>query len=251
MSPNPSQPKNLKALIDAVAKHHADIGLAFDGDGDRLGVITNRGTIIWPDRQMMLFAKEILRQNPGEKIIFDVKCSRHLSEVVAAHGGVPIMWKTGHSWIKAKMAETGAIFAGEMSGHLFFKDRWSGFDDGIYAAARLLEILANVSDDADTIFKAFPDSVNTPEIKLSVREMDKFYFIDDFIATAKFPNAVISTIDGLRADFPDGWGLIRASNTSPNLVLRFEASSHEALESIKSQFRHQLLAMGRSIVISF
>ena len=249
--PDPSQPKNLADLIEAVKIHSADIGLAFDGDGDRLGVITNRGEIIWPDRQMMLFVKDILANNPRATCIYDVKCSRHLAEVIKQYGGNPLMWKTGHSLIKAKMLETGAKFAGEMSGHLFFNDRWYGFDDGIYAAARLLEIVSRDTRDVATIFRDFPDSVNTPELKLPILESKKFAFMDQFIAKAKFPNAEVTTIDGIRVDFPFGWGLLRPSNTTSYLILRFEATDEQALEVIKKEFRAQLFALDKTLEVPF
>jgi phosphomannomutase/phosphoglucomutase len=249
--PDPSQPKNLVDLIDAVKIHNADMGLAFDGDGDRLGLVTNQGEIIWPDRQMMLFTKDILANNPQATCIYDVKCSRQLADVIKQYGGTPLMWKTGHSLIKAKMLETGAKFAGEMSGHLFFKDRWYGFDDGMYAAARLLEIVSRDKRDVATIFRNFPNSVNTPELKLPISESEKFAFMDQFIAKAKFPNAETTTIDGIRVDFPFGWGLLRPSNTTSYLIFRFEAIDEQALEVIKKEFREQLLALDETLVLPF
>lgn len=249
--PDPSQPKNLTALVHAVKKHQADVGLAFDGDADRLGVVTNRGEVILPDRQMMLYAKTILQAQPNTKIIFDIKCSRHLPEVIRQYQGEPIMWKTGHSLIKAKMYENEATFAGEMSGHMFFNDRWFGFDDGLYTGVRLLEIIANDGRTISDIFAEFPDSVNTPEIKLPISEAEKFSFMDRFIARAKFGDAKITDIDGIRVDFTDGWGLLRPSNTTPCLILRFEAKDVTTLELIKTAFRKQLLAMDAGIVITF
>lgn len=244
--PDPGQPKNLEDLITAVQSHQADIGLAFDGDGDRLGVVDNFGKIIWPDRLLILFAKAILEKNPQAKIIYDVKCTRHVAAVVESLGGQPLMWKTGHSLIKAKMQETGALLAGEMSGHLFFKDRWFGFDDALYAGARLLEILSEQNTDvtAAKLFGTLPDSINTPELLISVTEQTKFESVQQLIALARFQDAAISTIDGLRVDFKDGFGLVRPSNTGPNLILRFEGDTSVALERIQSQFRKLLIDIG-------
>ncbi|HXH54397.1 MAG TPA: phosphomannomutase/phosphoglucomutase [Gammaproteobacteria bacterium] len=241
--PDPGQPKNLVDLISAVHAHQADIGLAFDGDGDRLGVVDNLGKIIWPDRQLILFAKEILKKHVNATIIYDVKCTRHVNAVVKSLGGQPLMWKTGHSLIKAKMQETGALLAGEMSGHLFFKDRWFGFDDALYAGARLLEILSEKNKEitVSEIFSTLPDSVNTPELQISVTEQTKFERVERLIALAQFPDAIISTIDGLRVDFKDGFGLVRPSNTGPNLILRFEGDTAFALQRIQSEFRQLLL----------
>lgn len=228
--PDPSQTENLQDLIRVVRETKADIGLAFDGDGDRLGVVTTSGEVIWPDRQLMVFAKEILSRQPGAKIIYDVKCTNHLARVIHEAGGVPIMWKTGHSLVKAKLAETQAALAGEMSGHIFFKDRWYGFDDALYSAARLLEILARTSGDSDALFQDIPNSVNTPELKIYVDENEKFSLMDRLIQSANFGMAEIVTIDGLRVNFSDGWGLVRPSNTTPCLVLRFEAESEGVLQ---------------------
>lgn len=235
--PDPGQPENLLDLKKAVLINHADLGLAFDGDGDRLGIVDNEGNIIWPDRLLILFAKEILSRNPGAHIIFDVKCTRHVQEAVTQFGGTPLMWKTGHSFIKAKIEETGALLAGEMSGHLFFKDRWFGFDDALYAGSRLLEILSKANESSAEIFKKLPDSVNTPEILLKVSEQEKFSTVSKMISLAKFEQAEISTIDGLRVDFKDGFGLVRPSNTGPNLILRFEGDTKIALDRIKNEFR--------------
>lgn len=234
--PDPSKEKNLRDLIVAVKQHKADIGLAFDGDGDRLGVVTPQGKIIWPDRQLMLFAKDVLKKRPGATVLFDVKCSKHVSSIVAQYGGVPIMSKTGHSLIKKKMKEVGAILAGEMSGHIFFKDNWFGFDDGLFSGARLLAILAAEDRDADQVFCDIPESVSTPEINIAVTEQEKFGVIKRLTEGAIFPNGKIITIDGLRVEFPDGWALIRASNTTPLLVLRFEADNEASLHRIKTLF---------------
>lgn len=249
--PDPSQPENLQDLIHAVKKTNADIGLAFDGDGDRLGVVTNQGEIIWPDRQMMLFAKSILNRNPGAKIIYDVKCSNHLEKVIKQAGGEPIMWKTGHSLIKSKLAETQAALAGEMSGHIFFKDRWYGFDDAIYAGARLLQILAASAKTCAELFNEIPNSINTPELKVYVDENEKFFLMQQMIEHAKFDAADIITIDGLRVNFSDGWGLIRPSNTTPCLVLRFEADSKIVLTKIQNLFRDLMLTIKPELVLPF
>lgn len=249
--PDPTQLENVQDLIKVVQEQKADIGLAFDGDGDRLGVVTNRGELIWPDRQMMLFACDILARNPKAMVIFDVKCSGHLAHIIQQQGGQPLMWKTGHSFIKNKMHETGALLAGEMSGHIFFKERWYGFDDGLYAGARLLEILANATSASDEMFKALPDSINTPELKITIAEELKFSFIADFVKQSQFVDGKLTTIDGLRVDFIDGWGLLRASNTTPCLIMRFEASTSQALQRIQNQFRQQMLAMDPNLVLPF
>jgi len=249
--PDPSVPENLQDLIQAVQQHKADVGLAFDGDGDRLGVVTNEGEIIWPDRQLMLYAIDVLKRQPGAQIIFDVKCSSHLPQVIAQHGGQPLMWKTGHSLVKAKLKEIGAPLAGEMSGHIFFKERWFGFDDGLYTAARLLEILAIDMRSSNAVFAALPNSVNTPELKLMLPDERKFLFMAEFQKTASFLAAKVTTIDGLRADFPFGFGLVRCSNTTPCLVLRFEADNAENLKIIQMNFREQLLKLDRGLILPF
>jgi len=243
--PDPGQPKNLEWLIKAVRDTQADMGIAFDGDGDRLGVVDEQGRIIWPDRQLILFAREILVKHPAAKIIFDVKCTRHVAAVIAKLGGEPLMWKTGHSLIKAKMQEIGALLAGEMSGHIFFKDRWFGFDDALYAGARLLEIISMAHPDkpASAIFAELPDSVNTPELLINVTEQSKFESVQKLMALARFQDAKVSTVDGLRVDFEDGFGLVRPSNTGPNLILRFEGDNSSALQRIQREFRHLLLAV--------
>ncbi|WP_322619013.1 phosphomannomutase/phosphoglucomutase [Arenimonas daejeonensis] len=249
--PDPSDPHNLQDLINVVKRVDADLGLAFDGDGDRLGVVTKSGEMIYPDRLLMLFAADVLERNPGACIIYDVKCTGHLSMHILRHGGSPLMWKTGHSLIKAKMRETEAELAGEMSGHFFFRERWYGFDDGIYAAARLLEILSSRGETPQEVFDTLPKGVSTPELKIQVEEGEQYAFIEKFLAQAKFEGARIATIDGLRADWPDGWGLVRASNTTPVLVLRFDAKDSEALERIKDAFRQQLLAVDPRLVLPF
>lgn len=249
--PDPSDPHNLQDLINVVKRVDADLGLAFDGDGDRLGVVTKSGEMIYPDRLLMLFAADVLERNPGACIIYDVKCTGHLSMHILRHGGSPLMWKTGHSLIKAKMRETEAELAGEMSGHFFFRERWYGFDDGLYAAARLLEILSSRGETPQEVFDTLPKGVSTPELKIEVEEGEQYAFIERFLAQAKFEGARIATIDGLRADWPDGWGLVRASNTTPVLVLRFDAKDSEALERIKEAFRQQLLAVEPSLKLPF
>lgn len=250
--PDPSQPENLHDLIEKVRAVNAEVGIAFDGDGDRIGVVTKKGEIIWPDRQLMLFAKSILEDHPGAKIIYDVKCTNHLDSLIKEFGGEPIMWKTGHSLIKAKLAETQALLAGEMSGHIFFRDRWYGFDDAIYAGARLLEIIAASNDDIDTLFSKIPNSVNTPELKIVVSDESKFRLMDRLIAAANFKTAsLITTIDGLRVNFADGWGLIRPSNTTPCLVLRFEAESEKVLAKIQEIFREFILQTEPGLELPF
>ncbi|HMB43962.1 MAG TPA: phosphomannomutase/phosphoglucomutase, partial [Luteimonas sp.] len=249
--PDPSDPENLTDLIRVVQKVGADIGLALDGDGDRLGVVTKSGEMIYPDRLLMLFAADVLERNPGACVIYDVKCTGHLATQILRHGGSPLMWKTGHSLIKAKMKETEAELAGEMSGHFFFRERWYGFDDGLYAAARLLEILAASPDDVETIFAALPKGVSTPELKIAVAEGEQYKFIENFVAKAKFEGARIATIDGLRADWPDGWGLVRASNTTPTLVLRFDAKDGASLARVQGLFREQMLAIDPSLTLPF
>src|SRR5210317_116023 len=239
--PDPSKPNNLKELIDVVKNTDCELGLAFDGDADRLGVINKNGEIIYPDRQLMLFAKSILKDNAGRKIIFDVKSSRYLHSWIANNGGEPVVWKTGHSLIKKKMKEENAILAGEMSGHTFFNDRWYGFDDGVYAGARLLEILSHEELPIQEVLNAIPKSFSTPEINISVAERSEERIINTLQNTAVFPDSLeITTIDGLRVEYADGFGLIRASNTIPVLVLRFEAETVMALEKIQNDFRNIL-----------
>ena len=251
--PDPSDPHNLQDLILSVKQTGADIGLAFDGDGDRLGVVTRSGEVIFPDRLLMLFAIDVLSRNPGATIIYDVKCTGHLQPLILQHGGSPVMWRTGHSLIKAKMRETDAQLAGEMSGHFFFGERWYGFDDGIYSAARLLEILAGDLDGRtpEEIFAGLPKGVSTPELKIPLHEGEHYRFIEAFRKQATFDGARLTTIDGVRADWPDGWGLVRASNTTPVLVLRFDADNDAALARIQATFREQLLALDRALPLPF
>ncbi|HEY0505117.1 MAG TPA: phosphomannomutase/phosphoglucomutase [Lysobacter sp.] len=249
--PDPSEPHNLADLIKMVQRLEADLGIAFDGDGDRLGVVTSDGQNVFPDRLLMLFAADVLERNPGAVILYDVKCTGRLPGQILRHGGSPLMWKTGHSLIKAKMRETDAELAGEMSGHFFFKERWYGFDDGIYAAARLLEILAAQPRTPTETLAALPNGVSTPEIKVDAPEGDPHSFVDWFRDEAKFEGARLSTIDGLRVDWADGWGLVRASNTTPVLVMRFDADTPEALARIKGEFRTQLLALRPDLSLPF
>ncbi|SDM06490.1 phosphomannomutase / phosphoglucomutase [Modicisalibacter muralis] len=239
--PDPGKLENLKDVIRTVKDTGADIGLAFDGDGDRLGVVTPQGEVIYPDRLMMAFAEDMLNRNPGAKVIFDVKCTGNLAQVIENAGGTPEMWRTGHSLIKARMKETGAQLAGEMSGHIFFKERWYGFDDGIYGAARLLEILSRQDADADTFFHRYPQDLGTPELNVKVTDDDKFAIVDKLAREGDFgDDGVKTTLDGIRVDYPDGWGLCRASNTTPMLVLRFEGKNQAALERIQASFRAAL-----------
>ncbi|AUH51452.1 phosphomannomutase/phosphoglucomutase [Chromobacterium sp. ATCC 53434] len=239
--PDPAKPENLKDLIEALQKTDAEIGLAFDGDGDRLGVVTKEGNIIWPDRQLMLYAADVLERNPKAKVIFDVKSTRLLKPWIKQNGGVPVMARTGHSFIKAKIKETGALLAGEMSGHVFFKERWYGFDDGIYTGARLLEVLSRVEDPSE-LLNALPNAVSTPELNLKMaKEGENHALIAKLQESAKFDDAEeVNTLDGLRVEYKDGFGLARASNTTPVIVLRFEADDEAALERIKGDFRRVL-----------
>ncbi|MCG3201939.1 MAG: hypothetical protein NFCOHLIN_01811 [Gammaproteobacteria bacterium] len=249
--PDPSQPENLTDLIHAVRKNQADLGLAFDGDGDRLGVVDAEGNIIWPDRQMMLYARDVLSRNRGAEIIFDVKCTRHLPRVIKAAGGKPVMWKTGHSLIKAKMRETGSPLAGEMSGHIFFKERWYGFDDAMYAAARLVEILVGDGRPPKQVFAGLPGGVATAELRIDMPESRHTAFMQKLVSSAQFEGAEVCTIDGLRVDFPDSWGLMRPSNTTPALVARFEGDDAEALARIQAEFRTLIQKVDGSLKIPF
>ncbi|MEO1889638.1 MAG: phosphomannomutase/phosphoglucomutase [Cycloclasticus sp.] len=249
--PDPSKLENLQELIAKVREEEAELGLAFDGDGDRLGVVDSNGNVIWPDRQMMLYAIDVLSRQAGADIIYDVKCTRNLAKVIAKHGGKPIMAKTGHSLIKAKMKETNAELAGEMSGHIFFKERWYGFDDALYTAARLLEIVTSEFRPTAEIFAELPDSVSTPEINIALQEGENFSFVEELQAKSTFEDAKIITIDGIRVEFKHGWGLVRASNTTPSLVLRFEADDEVALEQIKALFKEQMLKINPDIELPF
>lgn len=240
--PDPSRPENLRDLIAKLKETGADLGLAFDGDGDRLGIITREGNNIYPDRQMMLFAQDVLSRVPGGAILFDVKCTQRLAPAIAAAGGQPLMYKTGHSLIKAKMKEVNAPLGGEMSGHIFFKERWYGFDDGTYAGCRLLEILSR-HPDPSKVLNELPTSHSTPELNVRCEEGEPHRVVAELVKKAHFPDAQVSTIDGLRVDWPDGFGLVRASNTTPVLVLRFEGHSPEAMHRIENE----MLTLLRSV----
>ncbi len=249
--PDPAHPENLQDLIRALRDTDAEIGLAFDGDGDRLGVVTKDGQIIYPDRQLMLFAEDVLSRNPGAEIIFDVKCSRNVAAHVRRHGGRPTMWRTGHSLVKAKLKETGAPLAGEMSGHTFFKERWYGFDDGLYTGARLLEILSRHADPS-AVLNALPNSPATPELQLKTAEGENFTLVEELKRTAKFEGATeVIKIDGVRVEYPDGFGLARPSNTTPVVVIRFEADTPEALARIQADFRRAILAVKPGAALPF
>ncbi len=249
--PDPAHAENLQDLIAAVAAGDAELGLAFDGDGDRLGIVTKSGKIIFPDRQLMLYAQDVLAKNPGAQIIYDVKCTRNLAPWIRKHGGEPLMWRTGHSLIKAKLKETGAKLAGEMSGHVFFNDRWYGFDDGVYCAARLLEILAR-HPDPSAVLEALPDSPTTPELQLKMAEGENFKLIEALQKGAKFDGASeVITIDGVRVEYPDGFGLARASNTTPVVVLRFEADTDTALARIQQSLKQAILAVAPDARLPF
>jgi phosphomannomutase / phosphoglucomutase len=249
--PDPSKPENLKDVIKALQDTDAEIGIAFDGDGDRLGVVTKDGEIIFPDRQLMLFAADVLSRVPGGTVIYDVKCTRLLAPWIRQHGGVPLMWNTGHALVKAKLKETGAPLAGEMSGHTFFKERWYGFDDGLYTGARLLEILAR-SANANPVLKALPNSPSTPELNIKMAEGEPFALIDKLKAGGSFAGAEeIITIDGVRVEYKDGFGLARPSNTTPVVVLRFEADNATALERIQADFRGALEAVWPGVQLPF
>lgn len=250
--PDPTQAENLQDLIQAVRKEKADLGLAFDGDGDRIGVVTDQGSMISSDRLLMLFSRALLAVHPGATIIFDVKCTNNLAALIQSLGGRAMMWKTGHSLIKAKMIETGAHLAGEMSGHIFFKDRWYGFDDAMYAGARLLEILANENESSETIFASIPNSVITPELRVAVNEEEKFQLMQTLVDNAAFNEADdVNTIDGLRVSFTDGWGLVRPSNTTPYLILRFEAVNEIMLQQIQKIFRKWMLSVKPDLALPF
>ena len=249
--PDPGKPENLVDLIAKVKETNADLGLAFDGDGDRVGVVTNTGTMVFPDRLLMLFAQDVLERNPNAEIIFDVKCTRRLTPLIKEYGGRPLMWKTGHSLIKKKMKATGALLAGEMSGHIFFKERWFGFDDGIYSAARLLEILSKQQQTAEELFETFPNDISTPEINIDVTDESKFSIIEALHDAQWGEAAELTSIDGVRVDYPQGWGLVRASNTTPVLVLRFEADTEAELQRIKDVFHAQLKRVAPDLQLPF
>jgi phosphomannomutase/phosphoglucomutase len=249
--PDPSKPENLVDMQNAMKQNALDVGLAFDGDGDRVGILDDKQNILWADRQMMLYSADVLKRKPGALIIYDIKSTTNLGSYIKNLGGKPMMWKTGHSFIKAKMKETGAELAGEMSGHIFFKERWFGFDDGLYSAARMLEIISQHDEATSTIFEALPDSFNTPELQINFDEGQHYKFMNKFIDEAKFEDADIITIDGIRVNYADGWGLIRPSNTTPCLVLRFEANDENTLAKIQNTFREQILSVDNSLELPF
>ncbi|MBS0348061.1 MAG: phosphomannomutase/phosphoglucomutase [Proteobacteria bacterium] len=249
--PDPSKPENLKDVIRALQETDAEIGLAFDGDGDRLGVVTKDGEIIFPDRQLMLFAEDVLTRVPGGEIIYDVKCTRNLAGWIKDRGGKPTMWNTGHALVKAKLKETGAPLAGEMSGHVFFKERWYGFDDGLYTGARLLEILSRHAD-ANPVLKGLPNATSTPELNIKMNEGEPFALVDKLKAEAQFNGAEsILTIDGVRVEYADGFGLARPSNTTPVVVLRFEADNNDAIERIQADFRRAIEGVWPGVTLPF
>jgi len=249
--PDPNSAKNLEALVDMVIKEKADLGIAFDGDGDRVGVVDNKGKIIWTDRLMMLFAQDILSRNPGAEIIYDVKCTRFLKDVIKQAGGQPLMWKTGHSLMKAKMRETEAPFGGEGSGHLYFNERWFGFDDALYAAARLLEILGKSQATSAELFEELPEGLSSEEINVPVPDKVKFKLIDALVAKGDFGDGEINTIDGLRVDYKHRWLLARASNTTPSIVVKFEADNEVSLEAVKDILKRQLKKIAPKIKLNF
>lgn len=249
--PDPAKLKNLQDLAEKVVALKADVGLAFDGDGDRCGVVDNRGEPLYPDRQMMLFARDILARQPGAEVIYDIKCTALLPKVIEEAGGQATMWKTGHSYMKAKMRESGAALGGEVSGHMFFKERWYGFDDGVYTAARMLEILSAQSQTAAELFVALPNAYNTPEIDIPFEEGLHYVFMDKIKAVADFRDAKVFDLDGLRVDFDDGWGLIRPSNTSPVIVLRFEGKTPQALARIQQRFKTLMLSVDPTLALPF
>jgi len=249
--PDPADPRNLQDLINHVRASDCELGLAFDGDADRLGVVTKSGQIIWPDRQLILYARDVLARQPGAAILFDVKCSRHVADAITQAGGTPIMCQTGHSMIKARLRETGAPLAGEMSGHVFFQERWFGFDDGLYTGARLLEIVSRTHDPS-ALLEALPQDISTPELKLQMREGEPHALIARLQREGRFATAHrLHTIDGVRAEYADGFGLARASNTTPVIVLRFEGQTQQALARIQQEFRQALLALAPQANLPF
>ena len=247
--PDPGKVENLQDLIKAVEKEGADIGIAFDGDGDRLGVISDLGEIIYPDQLMMIFSRAVLEKNKGREIVFDVKCTNLLAEIISEAGGMPVMSPTGHFHIKNTLKKTNAPLAGEMSGHIFFNDEWYGFDDGHYSAFRLIEIIKNSESSIGALFNELPKAYSTPEININIDEDKKFKIVEDFVSQSEFGEGEKITIDGLRVNFDDGWGLLRASNTTPKLVLRFEANSPERLNEIRNIFLNQLKIIDETIEI--
>ncbi|HHH38426.1 MAG TPA: phosphomannomutase/phosphoglucomutase, partial [Sedimenticola sp.] len=249
--PDPGQPGNMEALVAAVREQGADLGVAFDGDGDRIGVVDSGGRIIWPDRLLMLLARDVLMRHPGADVIYDVKSSRHLAGEILTYGGRPIMWRSGHSLIKAKLQETGALLAGEMSGHIFFKERWYGFDDGLYACARLLEVLSAEAMSPAEVFAGLPESLATPELVMPVPEGAAAGLVQRFIEQGAFPESKQVGLDGVRVEFGDGWGLVRSSNTRSAVTFRFEADDENALKRIQDLFRARFLAIDPALKLPF
>jgi phosphomannomutase/phosphoglucomutase len=249
--PDPIDEKNLLDLKRITAEQDADFGIAFDGDGDRLGLVTAEGETIWPDRQMILFSRDVLSRSPGAEIIYDVKCTRSLPQAIEAAGGKATMYKTGHSLIKSKLKESGAALAGEMSGHIFFKERWFGFDDGLYAGARLCELVSNQNKKASELFNSLPDMLNTPELRLDLKEGEQHQLIEELVAIADFADAIVHTIDGLRVDYEWGFGLARASNTTPTVIMRFEADSRKHLDRLQDEFRVLIQLLRPGIALPF
>ena len=247
--PDPGKVENLQDLIESVKEEEADLGIAFDGDGDRLGVVSNLGEIIYPDQLMMIFSRSVLQNSKTKEIVFDVKCTNLLAEIITEAGGIPIMSPTGHFHIKNTIKKTNAPLAGEMSGHIFFNDAWYGFDDGHYSAFRLIEVIKNSSSSLSTMFDQLPKAFSTPELNINVNEEEKFKIVEDFVSQSDFGEGRKITIDGLRVNFNDGWGLLRASNTTPKLVLRFEANSPERLNEIQNLFLNQLKKIDETINI--
>jgi phosphomannomutase/phosphoglucomutase len=247
--PDPGKVENLQDLIESVKEEEADLGIAFDGDGDRLGVVSNLGEIIYPDQLMMIFSRSVLQNSKAKEIVFDVKCTNLLAEIIKEAGGIPIMSPTGHFHIKNTIKKTNAPLAGEMSGHIFFNDAWYGFDDGHYSAFRLIEVIKNSSSSLSTMFAQLPKTFSTPELNINVNEEEKFKIVEDFVSQSDFGEGKKITIDGLRVNFNDGWGLLRASNTTPKLVLRFEANSPERLNEIQNLFLNQLKKIDETINI--
>ncbi len=248
--PDPTNEKNLSDLKDNIMKNNADIGFAYDGDGDRICVVTKEGIVLWPDQLLMLYSKSILEKDPGGKIVYDIKCSKHVEEEIIKNSGIPILSRTGHSYIKKAIIEENALLGGEMSGHIFFADRWGGFDDGIYASIRLLEMISDNGGNLD-ILNRLPISITTPEINIPFKGNNHFTFMDLFAKLAKFDNASIIDIDGLKIVYPNCWGLIRCSNTTSNLVLRFEADDDDAMLNIKSRVKEQMLKVDSKLKLPF
>ncbi|MBD3670442.1 MAG: phosphomannomutase/phosphoglucomutase [Gammaproteobacteria bacterium] len=249
--PDPNRPENLRDLMKVVRERDANLGIALDGDGDRTGVVDEVGQIIWPDRVMMYLSRELLKSNPGATVIYDVKCSRALEDVIADAGGRPLMWKSGHSYAKAKLKETGAILAGELSGHIFFNDHWYGFDDGLYTAARLIELLSNELLKASKVFAKLPDLLSTPELHVEMAEGEPERLIETLREAIPFRDYRLFDVDGLRLEFPEGWVLVRASNTTPTLVIRFEALNAGSLANIQLKVRHWITAAAPQLNLPF